>query len=49
MFFLDGSGMSSKQDWQANVQRPATMQPNDAPKSRLFERIFKKKRNTSQM
>ncbi|XP_008201528.1 spectrin alpha chain, non-erythrocytic 1 isoform X2 [Tribolium castaneum] len=45
----DGSGMSSKQDWQPNVQRPQTMQPNDAPKSRLFERIFKKKRNTSQM
>ncbi|XP_063909279.1 spectrin beta chain, non-erythrocytic 1 isoform X5 [Zophobas morio] len=46
----DAGGMSSKQEWQHPAQRPASMQPNnDAPKSRLFERIFKKKRNTSQM
>ncbi|RZC41345.1 spectrin alpha chain, non-erythrocytic 1, partial [Asbolus verrucosus] len=44
-----GSGTPQKQDWQQSLQRPASMQPNDAPKSRLFERFFKKKRNTSQI
>jgi spectrin beta len=44
-----GSGVSGRPDWQHPAPRPASMQATDAPKSRLFERIFKKKRNTSQM